>query len=263
MSVIDNALQALIGLSIEIKKRWENASPTSNFAAQNINIGTNDYDFLIIPKQSATRGSAQTITTDIVVKDDSTYSNLSVAGYVSSANTAQRGGGATRGVTAGNATIQFQDGLRLIIQNGQCSTITDNTLCKPLAIYTVKLLGRGYGVRLKRYFKKAWENASPTSTFAAQNIPVSALGDGDIVAVETINLASGTAKDWFVASRSGNNPAIILNFATNNGNNALNRPYLPWRIRRYCGKMPVLQAMHPTKALVYRMASQFRKSYTA
>ena len=70
--------------------------------------------------------------------------------------------------------------------------------------------------------KNACENASPTSTFAAQNIPVSAIGDGDIVAVETINLASGMAKDWFVASRSGDNPAIILNFATNNSNNALN-----------------------------------------
>ena len=143
MSVIDNALQALIGLSVEIKKRWENASPTSNFAAQNINIGTSDYDFLVVPQQSATRGNAQTITTDIVVKDDSTYSNLSIAGYISSANTAQRGGGAVRGVTAENATIQFRDAARLIMQNQAYSTVTDNTLCKPLAIYTVKLLGGG------------------------------------------------------------------------------------------------------------------------
>ena len=141
MSVIDNALQALIGLSVEIKKRWENASPTSNFAAQNINIGTSDYDFLVVPQQSATRGNAQTITTDIVVKDDSTYSNLCIAGYITSANVAQRGGGAVRGVTAENATIQFQDAERLIIQNQAYSTVTDNTLCKPLAIYTVKLLG--------------------------------------------------------------------------------------------------------------------------
>lgn len=143
MSVIDNALQALIGLSVEIKKRWENASPTSNFAAQNINIGTSDYDFLIVPQQSATRGGAQTITTDIVVKDDSTYSNLNIAGYITSANTAQRGGGATRGVTAENAAIQFQDALRLIMQNQGYSTFADNTLCKPLAIYTVKLVGGG------------------------------------------------------------------------------------------------------------------------
>lgn len=132
-----------IDKGVTIKKVWENASPTSNFAAQNINIGTSDYDFLVVPQQSATRGNAQTITTDIVVKDDSTYSNLSIAGYIASANTTQRGGGATRGVTAENATIQFQDALRLIIQNQTYSTFTDNTLCKPQAIYTVKLLGGG------------------------------------------------------------------------------------------------------------------------
>ena len=53
MSVLDNALQTLFKLGIEVKKVWENASPTSGFAAQGINIGTSNYDFAMILHQSA------------------------------------------------------------------------------------------------------------------------------------------------------------------------------------------------------------------
>lgn len=38
MSVLDNAIQTLLKLGIEVKKVWENASPTSQFVAQKISI---------------------------------------------------------------------------------------------------------------------------------------------------------------------------------------------------------------------------------
>lgn len=68
--------------------------------------------------------------------------------------------------------------------------------------------------------KKAWVNASPTSTFAAQKITVGKISDADMVAIEARNLAIGAAKDFFIVSRNSeeSSPATSLNFATSSDN---------------------------------------------
>lgn len=47
MSTLDNALQALFQMA-HWEKLWENARPTSTFAAQNVPVSTSEYEMLIV-----------------------------------------------------------------------------------------------------------------------------------------------------------------------------------------------------------------------
>lgn len=58
MSVLDNALQALFGMTHK-EILWENASPTSSFAAQTIDLNLSEYDAIEI--------EAGKMTTSLVV----------------------------------------------------------------------------------------------------------------------------------------------------------------------------------------------------
>ena len=151
MSVLDNALQTLFKLGIEVKKVWENASPTSGFAAQNINIGTSDYDFAMILHWSMNVSGGYRLAVDIIDNNTENNNMLRLAGYVASSTAANRGFGAQRGVKRSGNILQFTDCSRGIIASGLLSTIVDPSLCKPVIIYTIKIIGGGY--RIVRFIK--------------------------------------------------------------------------------------------------------------
>lgn len=67
---IDNALQRLLGLSLEVEKIWQNASPASEFAAQKIAVSWSKYDFLIVPIRHYTTAELTSVN---VVKTSNTF----------------------------------------------------------------------------------------------------------------------------------------------------------------------------------------------
>ena len=146
MSVLDNALQTLFKLGIEIKKVWENASPTSGFAAQSINIGTSNYDFAMILHQSANVTGGNRRAIDIIENNTETNNMLRLAGFV-----ANRGFGAQRGVMRSGNTLQFTDCVRGRHTGEAIDSIVDPSLCKPVIIYTIKIVGGGY--RIARFIE--------------------------------------------------------------------------------------------------------------
>ena len=123
MSVIDNALQTLFKLGIEFKKVWENASPTSDFAAQTITLDLTGTDFcLIVPYSGSGRNGLYLIPM-----------NHTGALYGSSAAFLRRQFAINEaGITVSTGSIS---------QSG--SWDTDNSYMKPWLIYSVKLLGGG------------------------------------------------------------------------------------------------------------------------
>lgn len=108
MSLIDNALQTLFKLGIEVKKVWENASIGSSFAAQTINIGTADYDFLVITSVTNDGDVTNRERTDIVDKSNAN-AMISFPGFMQSSKESYRGAGASR-----KATIQRTNIARFI-----------------------------------------------------------------------------------------------------------------------------------------------------
>lgn len=151
MSVLDNALQTLFKLGIEVKKAWENASPTSGFAAQSINIGTSNYDFAMILHQSANVTGGNRHAIDIIENNTETNNMLRLAGFVASSTAANRGFGAQRGVMRSGNTLQFTDCVRGRHTGEAIDSMVDPSLCKPVIIYTIKIIGGGY--RIARFIK--------------------------------------------------------------------------------------------------------------
>ena len=58
MSAIDNALQALFANGCKVKKLWMNASPTSQFTAQKINLTLSNYGAMLAEFKTSTAISA-------------------------------------------------------------------------------------------------------------------------------------------------------------------------------------------------------------
>lgn len=152
MSVLDNALQTLFKLGIEVKKVWENASPTSGFAAQDINIGTSDYDFAMILHQSLNVSGGYRRAIDIIENNTETNSMLRLSGFVAASTAENRGFGAQRGVMRAGNALRFTDCVRGRHSTGApIDSFVDPSLCKPVIIYTIKIIGGGY--RIARFIK--------------------------------------------------------------------------------------------------------------
>lgn len=62
MAYLDkNGLEYFANKIVKIKKLWENASPTSSFAAQTISIDLSDYDFVFITSVSSSGATKYSI----------------------------------------------------------------------------------------------------------------------------------------------------------------------------------------------------------
>lgn len=73
--------------------------------------------------------------------------------------------------------------------------------------------------------EKVWENPNPTSTFGAQNITDSRIGEADIIGIEARNLASSHGKNMFLISKTNNETngaACIMSFAAASDNVSVN-----------------------------------------
>ena len=73
--------------------------------------------------------------------------------------------------------------------------------------------------------EKVWENPNPASTFGAQNITDSRIGEADIVGIEARNLASSYGKNMFLISKTNNETngaACVMSFAVASETGSLN-----------------------------------------
>lgn len=131
MSVLDNALQTLLGLSNKVDLLWENASPGSEFPAQTLNLNVAVYDYVaVISRYRA-----------ITFFGVGSYNAglYEITGNVSNTARIYR-----RGVTVNDASIRFDD--TYVISNlGNSNGEKNNStlFTRPLAIYGIKSLGGG------------------------------------------------------------------------------------------------------------------------
>lgn len=122
------SIQGLLSMITNINVLWENASPTSNFAAQTITLASDDWDFLIIETSNISEVitdlnrniNMQHITSNV----DGIYNYFRTAN-ISSKTTVVFGAGQYNGWRLTNSPFQ--------------TTGTDAGTEKPLRIYGVKL----------------------------------------------------------------------------------------------------------------------------
>ena len=112
-----------------IKKVWENASPTSSFAAQKIDIDTSDADFVVIVERySTTSGSSEVFT--IIPSMGGYLRTFAGAGYSTT-------GYCSRYVEFTSSQIKFGDNYLKSINTTTGGTV-NNTYQIPTEIYTLK-----------------------------------------------------------------------------------------------------------------------------
>lgn len=116
------ALEALLALGgIQIKKLWENASPSSTFAAQTMSLNVSDYDALLISTIYA--AGYRTGGVDIVFKGDTTNMTLALTYNM------------YRNVSFIDNQLSFGAGY---LTQPYGTAKTDNSRIVPIAIYGIK-----------------------------------------------------------------------------------------------------------------------------
>lgn len=123
MSVLDNAIQTLLGLATEIKELWVNASPKSSFAAQKINIDMSRYMCVVIV--SVYHGDYEEGAVNMVFRAKSAQMN-----YAGSYNM-------PRTATLSDTGVTFSVG-RLVNPYG--TVVTDNNRNVPIEIYGIEVM---------------------------------------------------------------------------------------------------------------------------
>lgn len=116
-----------------IEEVWENANPTSSFAAQTLPVDVSDATLVMIDFAFATTDrSTRYVHTGIVGAFNIFYFPTSLMGN-------GLVGMACRGLTPriGNRNIEFRDGL--LKGANQTTPTTNNTYCIPMRIYKCKL----------------------------------------------------------------------------------------------------------------------------
>ena len=100
-------------------KLWENPSPTASFAAQNITLANDDYDFLMLIWQLS---SGYYDDTNIVRKGQGTY--LTSSSYPDMVS----------------RVIQYTNDTTLNVNNALRNSAIDNSVLIPVKIYGIKLI---------------------------------------------------------------------------------------------------------------------------
>lgn len=133
MSAIDNALQALFVNGCKIKKLWTNASPTSQFTAQKINLTLSNYDAVLAEFKTSTATSASEYCR-ICFEDNEDWADT-----LANANLNEVVEIRTRQYAVSSTGVQFQQGYGKSITNAGTSVRNDYAI--PLTIYGIQLLG--------------------------------------------------------------------------------------------------------------------------
>lgn len=127
MSVLDNALQACFKESVKVLKKWTNASPTSNFAAQKISIDLSGFDGVFIGLLSS---STATDTEAFCFCENRKSVLPTVQTYYLR----------TRKITVDNTGVTFGAGTQY---GSDWSDSTNNGIAIPAEIYAVKFIMGG------------------------------------------------------------------------------------------------------------------------
>lgn len=138
---IDKAIQQLFKQSVKLVKLWENASPTSSFAAQKISIDLAGYDDIVtVFKASATgQNTKAEAGKKTALKDIINITSASTVFF------------ASRSVSADDSGVQFGGCTGKTGTTGTPTTYNEYAI--PAKIYGVKLIGGGYNLALKiRHF---------------------------------------------------------------------------------------------------------------
>lgn len=135
MSVIDNALQALLGLAVEVKTLWPNASPGSSFAEQNLTVNTAGCDFILIPLKGDASIAGGTVGGSILI------GKVGEAGQHVGQNAARI---ESRSITW-TSTTQIAVGNCQSVgdYNNAATRVNTNSHMIPLCVYGLKLSGGG------------------------------------------------------------------------------------------------------------------------
>lgn len=118
------------GIKVELfKLLWSNPNPTSAFAAQNITLASDEYDFLLWIMKSWSTGSVQSST--IITKGSNGYLNVSIAD-------------SSKIIIVRRRAVTYVDNRTYSIEAGYGANTTDNTyttdnnICVPIAVYGIK-----------------------------------------------------------------------------------------------------------------------------
>ena len=135
MSVVDNAIQQLFKNGCKIKKLWTNASPTSQFTAQKINLTLSNYGAVLAEFKTSTAISASEYCR-ICFEDNEDWADT-----LANTNLDEVVEIRTRQYAVSSTGVQFQQGYGKSITNAGTSVRNDYAI--PLTIYGIQLLGGG------------------------------------------------------------------------------------------------------------------------
>lgn len=151
----EGILPYLNGGGMGMKLLWENPNPTSAFAAQNVALGSSDYDMCVITFRR--NKSVDEYTTLLYVKDVKHMESFSIP-IASGVNTCYR-----EVSNYDSSTLAFGNGYK---GTGTGASVQDNDVMIPYRIYGIKVYNRDVPGKTTLL----WSNPDPSSAFAAQNI---------------------------------------------------------------------------------------------
>lgn len=146
MSAIDNALQALFANGCKVKKLWMNASPTSQFTAQKINLTLSNYGAMLAEFKTSTAISASEYCR-ICFEDNEDWADT-----LANTNLDEVVEIRTRQYAVSSTGVQFQQGYGKSITNAGTSVRNDYAI--PLTIYGIQLLGGAIANLFRHLFKR-------------------------------------------------------------------------------------------------------------
>lgn len=146
MSAIDNALQALFVNGCKVKKLWMNASPTSQFTAQKINLTLSNYGAVLAEFKTSTAISASEYCR-ICFEDNEDWTDT-----LANTNLDEVVEIRTRQYAVSSTGVQFQQGYGKSITNAGTSVRNDYAI--PLTIYGIQLLGGAIANLFRHLFKR-------------------------------------------------------------------------------------------------------------
>ena len=135
MAVLDNALQALFKMA-HWEILWQNASPTSSFAAQSVAINNiDDYNiFYILHVNTKSTFDFTAVTGDLIQFTEVGRAVLVYGAYVKGDSTEERGANAYRFLSKNGNAIEFDVGYKTVI-NSYLNVASDVYACAPYIIY--------------------------------------------------------------------------------------------------------------------------------
>ena len=208
---VRNNLTSLLSPSVKIDKLWTNPSPTASFDAQTISLDLSNYDEVEIKYAGST---SWTVDDSITVKKERrAYASIVAgnAGLQSTSNTVLYLGNRT--FTVSDTGVVCSAGYALT--SGGSYVSSANNVCIPIEIYGIKIETTPVIGGMTK--KLLWENASPSSEFAAQNISLD-LNEYDAVEVEySMITTSNYHKTVEVALKHGATIPIMGEFVFGTG----------------------------------------------